>query len=75
MVVRRAAPVAGGRAPQRRIRLGGLRANIPQTESRAELADYIGRFVAGELVAQYEHENLREVLDRLGPNALRLSWG
>jgi hypothetical protein len=43
--------------------------------TNAQLADQVGKLVAGELQQLYEAEDLNKVLPNLDRNALRLSWG
>lgn len=64
-----------GRAVQRRINISKLQPDRAQPMTNAQLADQVGKLVAGELQQLYEAEDLNKVLPNLDRNALRLSWG
>jgi hypothetical protein len=53
----------------------GLKGEAARLATNAQLADYMGKFIAGELMKQYEGQNLADVINNIGKQALRLSWG
>jgi hypothetical protein len=42
---------------------------------RYQLADYMGKFIAGELADTFKNEDLNSIMNKIQSNALRLSWG
>ena len=63
------------RSVQRRLNVAALEEVAGKRVSNTELAEHVGKLVAGELESLYEAENLGKVLPDLDENMLRISWG
>jgi hypothetical protein len=52
-----------------------LKGDAARIASNIALADQLGKFVAGEIMHQYQNENLAEQLNKVGQVAITISWG
>jgi hypothetical protein len=63
------------RSVERRLDVAKLQEVTAKPLSNAQLADHVGKLVAGELQSLYEAEDLSKVLPNLDEHMLRISWG